>query len=200
MLDRPHRRLDVAVARDHDHRQRRRRRSRSRASVSSPSMPGSQTSSSDEVVRGAPRARCEARLAALHRLDGVALVAQDARRARRARPPRRRRSASLLASPLPLHAGSSTTNRAPARRVVLDPDRAAVLLDDAAHDREAEAAAPPLGREVRARRACRGPRAGCPGRRRPRRAATRPCAAVVLGRDHDPRPCRPSPRSRCRPG
>ena len=52
-------------------------RSRSRASVARPSMPGSQTSSTIEID-GAARDALEARLAARHRFDGVALVAQHA--------------------------------------------------------------------------------------------------------------------------
>src|SRR5262245_5024827 len=68
----------------------------------------------------------------------------------------------------------------PARLVVLRADRAEVLLHDAAHDREPEPAAAPLGREVRheelvaVRRRDAGPVVA-------HAQANAPRAAVVLG-------------------
>src|SRR6187401_2113978 len=72
-----------------------------------------------------------------------------------------------------------------ARLVVLRPDRAEVLLHDAAHDREPEPAAAPLGREVRHEElvAVRGRDARAVVAHAQAHASG---AAVVLGQELDP--------------
>ena len=73
-----------------------------------------------------------------------------------------------------LSAGSSTTNRAPCGRLSSTRIDAVVLLHDAAHDGEAEPAAPLLGREVRHEQLVAVVGRRCRARRRPRPGARGP--------------------------
>ena len=199
-------------------------RSRSRASVARPSMPGQPDVEHDQID-GAARQALEARLAARHGLDGVALVAQHAAQrgadaglvvddqdgrfhavtaSHGLRAVADDSGCNLVASAdLPVSQRSSARQldckaRA-ARRVVADLDAAAVLGDDAAHDRQAEAAAAPLRRVVRQEQLL------ALGRRNARAVvgdddADDAVGAVELRFDDDLGRGAPSPRSRCRRG
>src|SRR4029079_3608 len=167
-LDRAHRRLDVAVARNHDPLgvdlalpqagQR-----------GEPIHPGQPDIEHDDVEALA-RDAFEAGLARLDRLDVVLLVSEHAAE--------RRPDAGFVVDDEDAGVGHGRTtdyrstrqfNREPraARRVVRHVDAPAVLGDDPADDRETQPAAPAFGREVRHEKPLHNRTGGAPTVARP---------------------------------
>ena len=156
-----HRGLDRAVAGHHHHRAARASAARSSSSTSTPSRPGMAMSSSTrsgEPSRGDRRAAPSSPSRAARGV--VALVGQHAReRAADALlvvdDQDRGSRAPIAASP---RRGSSTMKRVPRGRFVVHADVAAVVGDDARHDREARARCRGPWSRSRARRCGGGPR------------------------------------------